>query len=66
MNILSSASKLVLLIVTLTLSAGFLFLVFTGKITIDPKDFMSLVLMVFAYYFGQKQQLPSTPQTTQQ
>lgn len=54
MKILSSASRLVLLAVTVTVCIAFLILVIRGTIVLDPKDYFSLVLMVFAYYFGQK------------
>ena len=43
-----SATKVVLLSIT----AGLLYFTATG--TIDGKDFMTIALMVFAFYFGQK------------
>lgn len=46
---LTSASRVVLLIITLAFVAGFLI----GKI--DPKDFMIIVSMVFAFYFNKPQ-----------
>ena len=47
-NIYSSASKLVFLMMTVAVIAG----LFTGKI--DPKDFMVLASMAFAFYFANK------------
>lgn len=44
-NILSSASKLVFLILTLGATIGF----FIG--ILDPKDFMLLAMACFGYYF---------------
>lgn len=48
MKILSSASKIVFLLVTLALIA----LTFIGKV--DPKDFVAIAMMVFTYYFSNK------------
>lgn len=45
MNILSSASKIVFIAMALALIAG----LFVGKI--DPKDFIVLCSMAFAFYF---------------
>jgi hypothetical protein len=47
-NIFSSATKIVLLAITIALIA----FTFLGKV--DGKDFMTIALMVFAFYFGQK------------
>lgn len=47
-NIYSSASKLVFIAMTLAVIAG----LFTSKI--DPKDFMVLASMAFAFYFANK------------
>ena len=47
-KILSSASKLVFLILTISACAGF----FIG--ILDPKDFMVLASMAFAFYFSNK------------
>lgn len=52
MKIFTSATKLVLLAVTLALIA----FTFLGKV--DGKDFMTIALMVFAFYFGQKTNVP--------
>lgn len=49
LKMLTSASRVVLLIITLAFVAGFLI----GKI--DPKDFMIIVSMVFAFYFNKPQ-----------
>ena len=48
MRIFESATRLVLLL----LSAALVTLTFMG--IVDAKDFMSIVTMVFAFYFGQK------------
>lgn len=45
MIILSSASKIVFILLSLCLC------IFTGMWLIDPKDFVSTVGMVFVYYF---------------
>lgn len=49
MQIFQSATKLVLIIMTLALVVG----LFLGKI--EPKDFVVLTSVVYAFYFGQKQ-----------
>lgn len=48
MKILSSASRLVFLIMTVALCA------FTYKGIVDPKDFMMLASMSFTFYFTRK------------
>ena len=48
MNIFSSATKIVLLIMVISFCA----LTFIGKI--DPKDFVSALLMVLSFYYGAK------------
>lgn len=47
-TILSSASKIVFLAITLTACVGF----FLGKL--DPKDFMVLAMAAFSFYFSNK------------
>ena len=47
-NILTSASKVVFLLMTLAVVAG----LFTG--ILDPKDFMVLASMAFTFYFANK------------
>lgn len=47
-NILASASKIVFILMTLAVIAGLFF----NKI--DPKDFMILASMAFAFYFANK------------
>lgn len=47
-KILSSASKLVFLLLAVTACVGF----FVGKL--DPKDFMVLAGMAFSFYFANK------------
>jgi hypothetical protein len=47
-NILTSASKLVFLLLALSACIGF----FIGKL--DPKDFMVLAGMAFSFYFANK------------
>jgi UDP-N-acetylmuramyl pentapeptide phosphotransferase/UDP-N-acetylglucosamine-1-phosphate transferase len=49
MKILSSASKIVFLLVTLTACTGFLFF---NKL--EAKDFMVLASMAFSFYFAAK------------
>ena len=52
MQILNSATKIVLIIMTLALIA----LTFTGKV--DGKDFYTAASIVLAFYFGQKTNVP--------
>lgn len=60
-----SASKLVFIGITVTLCAAFLFEVFKGSVTLDPKDFLGLAGMAFAFYFTRdKGETPITQQTT--
>lgn len=54
MNILSSAAKIVFLLIAITACLGFFF----GKLTAD--DFMKLALMAFAFYFSYKGEPDST------
>lgn len=54
MKILTSASKIVFLTVTLTVCVAYLFEIFTGAIALDGKDFFALALMVFTFYFANK------------
>lgn len=48
MNILASASRIVFIVITLSLC------IFTYKWIIDPKDFMILASSVFSFYFTKK------------
>ena len=48
MSIFQSATKVVLMAMTLSLIA------FTATGAVEGKDFMTIALMVFAFYFGQK------------
>lgn len=50
-----SATKIVFLIITIWLIAGF----FTWKIT--SEQFMPVVFMVFGFYFGKNQNINSLP-----
>ena len=54
MQIVTSASKIVFILMALATVAGMFF----GKI--DPKDFMTLASMAFAFYFANKGD-PSQP-----
>ena len=54
MKILTSASKIVFLVITFTVSAAYLYEIFTGVIQLDSKDFFALALMVFTFYFANK------------
>ena len=58
-DILSSATKIVFIMVALTLCIWF----FLGKI--EWKDFLILVSMVFAFYYGTKTSTPIDPTSTQ-
>lgn len=51
-NILSSASKIVFIMLTVTACVGF----FIGRL--DPKDFMLLASMAYGFYFASKQTAP--------
>ena len=51
-EILNSATKLVLLMIVVSL------IVLTFLRIVDAKDFMSITLMVVAFYFGQKTNVP--------
>lgn len=57
-NILSSATKIVFIMIALTLCIGF----FIGKV--DGKDFLIIVGMVFAFYYGTKSVTPTETTTT--
>jgi asparagine N-glycosylation enzyme membrane subunit Stt3 len=48
MKILSSASKLVFLLVAITACIGFFFKI------LEPKDFMVLAMAAFSFYFSVK------------
>lgn len=48
MNVLKSASKIVFVLMALATIGG----MFIGKI--DPKDFLTLASMAFAFYFANK------------
>lgn len=54
MKILSSASKMVFLLITLTVCVAYLFEIYKGVISLDSKDFFALALMVFTFYFANK------------
>jgi hypothetical protein len=58
LNILSSASKIVFIMLALTTCAAFLW----GKM--ESKDFMLLAGMAFAFYFSNKPTDPVTGQIT--
>ncbi len=60
MKLLTSASKIVFLTVTITVCAAFLYEVFKGIVTLDAKDFFALVLMVFTFYFANKGETGAT------
>jgi len=52
-EILKSATKIVLLLMVISLIA------LTFIKIVDPKDFMSIALMVVSFYFGQKTNIQS-------
>jgi len=53
-NILQSAAKIVFIMMAITVCVAFLFLVFTGKVILEPKDFMTLAGMAFGFFFAYK------------
>ena len=53
-NILTSATKIVLLLFAIAISIAFLFDIFTGKTAIETKDFMIPVMAVLGFYFANK------------
>lgn len=53
-NILTSASKIVFILVALTACLAFMYEIVFGKALMDPKDFIGLVLMAFTFYFANK------------
>ena len=57
-NILASATKIVFIMVALTLCIWF----FLGRV--DWKDFLILVSMVFAFYYGTKSVTPVDTSST--
>lgn len=57
-RIFTSATKIVLLLVALTACAGFLI----GKI--EPKDFMTVVMLVLGAYYGASNTRPDEVNTT--
>ena len=58
MNIIfESATKIVLLAMTGALIVG----LFVGRI--DPKDFMTVMIAIIAFYFGQKTNVPVSETT---
>lgn len=57
MNIIQSASKIILVMLTVGLIA------LTFMKIVDPKDFMTATMLVFTYYFSKS--APSGPPNTQ-
>ena len=57
-DILKSASKIVFILIALTLCGTFAFEVLSGKTQFDTKDFIPLAAMAFTFYFASK---PSDP-----
>jgi len=57
MNILTSASRIVFVVLTIALC------IFTYKQIVDPKDFVTLVSMVFSFYFAKNQNSQSQNNT---
>ncbi len=58
-DIITSASKIVFILTALTVCIAFLFEVFTGRVTLDTKDFIPLVAMAFTFYFAAKPNDPN-------
>lgn len=54
MGILSSASKIVFILMAVAVAGAFVFEVVVGRVTLDPKDFMMLAAMAFSFYFANK------------
>jgi hypothetical protein len=61
-NITTSASKVAFLMLMGTACVAFLWGIFTGTQTFDPKDFMVLASGAAAYYFAYKGS-PTDPST---
>lgn len=53
-KITGSASKIVFLLISLTVCIAYLYSVIRGIIQLDSKDFFALALMVFTFYFANK------------
>ena len=53
-EILKSATKITLLIFTITLSIGFLYGVFFGGIVVETKDFLIPAMAVLGFFFAYK------------
>lgn len=64
-DILTSASKIVFILIAFVLCVAFLFEVMTGKIIFETKDFIPLAVMAFTYYFAYKPQNTPTPPADQ-
>lgn len=62
-NILSSATKIVLLIFAVTVALTYTYSIVTGKIVVDGKDFSSALMLVLGFYFAYKGDT-NTPPTT--
>lgn len=50
-NISNSASKIVFIILTVTICLAFMIEVVKGTVTFEAKDFVPLVAMAFVFYF---------------
>ncbi len=55
-SILNSASKIVFIMLTVTVCAAFLYAVAVGRITIDQDKFWMVVIAATTYYFTYKPQ----------
>jgi hypothetical protein len=53
-NILSSASKIVFIILIMTACVAFIFEVYMGKVILETKDFMLLATAATTFYFSYK------------
>jgi hypothetical protein len=54
MQILKSATKLVLLLFAVSLTIAFLFDILTSKVILETKDFLVPAMAVLGYYFAYK------------
>lgn len=50
-KISKSASRIVLILIALTICVSFIIGVVKGKTVVETKDFLPLAVMVFTYYF---------------
>ncbi len=54
MKIFNSASKIVFIVIAITLCATFSYEVFVKTVVLESKDFLALAGMAFVFYFTNK------------